>query len=75
MQGSIVDIRAKTITDVEAKASGFGGLTKVLLFVSDVMFATSNNTRALNALDSLRKEYAGQCRIGTGLGGDVSQIQ
>lgn len=52
MQGSIVDIRAKTVADVEAKAGGFGGLTKVLLFVSDVMFTTSNDTRALDALDS-----------------------
>lgn len=55
MQGNIVDVRAKTVTDVEAKASGFGGLTKVLLFVSDVMFATGNDTRALDALDSLGK--------------------
>lgn len=66
MQGGVVDVCAQTITDIEAKASGFGCLTKVLLFVGDVMFATSNYTRALNALDGLGKQNAGQSRIGTG---------
>ena len=55
MQGDIVDVRAQAVTDVEVEARGFGGLTKVLLFITDVVFATSNDPRALDALDSLGK--------------------
>lgn len=55
MQGGVVDICANAVTDVEAKASSFRILTKVLLLVPDVMLATGNDTRALDALDSLGK--------------------
>lgn len=55
MHGDVVDVCAKTITDVEAKALSFGSLTKVLLLVADEMFGTGNHTSALDALDSLGK--------------------
>lgn len=67
MQGGVVDVCANAITDVEAKASRFGALTKMLLLVADKVFGTGNDTRALDTLDSLGEQDAGQGRIGTGL--------
>lgn len=55
MQGDVVDVCANAITDVEAKASRFGSLTKMLLLVANIMLAAGNDTRALDALDSLGK--------------------
>ena len=55
MQGGVVDVCANAITDGEAIASRFAALTKVLLLVANVMFATGNDTRALDTLDSLGK--------------------
>ena len=55
MQSDVINIRTQAITDVEAKARGFGGLTKVLLFIADEVFGTGNYASALNALDSLGK--------------------
>jgi len=65
VHGSIIDIGADTVADCVAIARSLGRLTKVLLFVGNVMFGAGYDTSALDALNGLGKLYARQDRIGT----------
>ena len=64
MEGSVVDIAAETVADVKSiQPICLVDLSEVFLFVADVMFSTSNDPRALDALDGLGELYPSQDRI------------
>lgn len=63
MEGLVIDVAAYAITDIESESLRFWCLSEMLLFIANVMFATSNDPRALDALDGLGELNAGQDRI------------
>ena len=65
MEGLIIDIRAIAFRNIEPVSCCFCRLPKMLLFVANEVFRTSDDAGALNALDRLGDLNTGQDRIRT----------
>lgn len=65
MHGLVVDVRTKTLGDVEAISLSLGCLTEALLFVADVMLCACNDSSILNASNSGIDQGASQIWIRT----------
>lgn len=60
MHRLVVDVGTQSVRNIEPKACCLGGLTEVLLLISDIVLPSGHDAGALNPLDRLSKHYAGQ---------------
>ena len=67
MHCNIVDVRAKTVGNVEAVVAGLRSLTEMLLLVANVMLGARHDTLALDTSDGLGHHHTSQDRIGTAI--------